>query len=72
MNDDYTADVTESTETLEEFCTTLSMSDKRVELLSAFSAMETQAGRTRATPTEFKSRYEAFAGAEPITPAAVK
>lgn len=47
--------------TLEEFCTRLSGSDRRVELIGAFHAMERKAGRVKDTEDNFRSRFDAFA-----------
>lgn len=46
--------------TLSEFCTRLSSDDRRVELISAFAAIETKAGRVKDTETNFKARFVAF------------
>lgn len=46
--------------TLTEFCTRISASDRRVELIGAFNHIETKAGRIKATEKEFLSRFDAF------------
>lgn len=46
--------------TLNEFCTQLSQSDKRVELIGGFNATETQAGRIKDTFAGFSERFTAF------------
>lgn len=45
---------------LEEFCTRLSVTDKRVELIGAFAHAETRAGRIKALATEYAGHYRAF------------
>lgn len=45
---------------LEEFCTRLSVTDKRVELIGAFAHTETRAGRIKGLATEYAGRYRAF------------
>lgn len=55
------ADVTDFPLTLEEFCTRLSATDKRVELIGAFFHDETQAGKVKDTHAAFTSRFTAFA-----------
>lgn len=47
--------------TLDEFCTRISKTDKRVELIGAFFKMETVAGRTTAIESDFAARLAAFA-----------
>lgn len=47
--------------TLEEFCTRLSKSDKRVELISGFHYTETAAGTVKDAESAFKARFDAFA-----------
>jgi len=46
--------------TLKEFCTRLSMSDRRVEMIGGFHATETREGRFKDTETKYRARYEAF------------
>ena len=46
---------------LEEFCTRLSHTEKRVELLSAFHHTELLAGKVQDTSTAYTARYTAFA-----------
>lgn len=48
---------------LDHFCTDLSATDKRVEMIGAFNTIERQAGRVRDTATAYQSRYEAFCNA---------
>lgn len=52
--------VTEFVQGIEEFCATLSATDRRIEMIGAFYRVEMAAGRTRALPSEFKDRYSAF------------
>lgn len=47
--------------TLDEFCTRLSMSDRRVELIGGFHYTEKQAGHIKDAESEFQSRFTAFA-----------
>lgn len=47
--------------TLEEFCQGHSKVERSVELLNAFFALETHAGRTQASESEFRARLAAFA-----------
>ena len=46
--------------TLTEFCTRLSVPVRRPALIGAFEAVERQAGRTKATEAEFRSRFDDF------------
>lgn len=46
--------------TLKEFCTRLSMSDRRVEMIGGFHADETREGRFKDTEARYRGRYEAF------------
>lgn len=46
--------------TLEEFCTRLSQSDRRVELIGGFHAMERAAGNTKDVESAYQARFEAF------------
>lgn len=46
--------------TLDEFCTRLSMSDKRVELIGGFAHTEVVAGRTKDAESAFQSRFTEF------------
>ena len=46
--------------TLEEFCTRLSATDKRVELIGAFYFVEKSADRTKDYESEYQSRFTAF------------
>lgn len=46
--------------TLDEFCTRLSKSDKRVELIGAFHHSEQSAGRIKDVESEYSSRFAAF------------
>lgn len=46
--------------TLEQFCTTLSKSDKRVAMIGAFHTEEKLAKHWKDTPAGFKARYQAF------------
>lgn len=45
---------------LDEFCASLSATDKRVETISAFHLIETKAGHLNDTPINFTARYESF------------
>lgn len=51
------ADITLS---LTEFCTRLSETVKRPELIGAFEFSERRAGRNKATEAEFRQRFDAF------------
>jgi uncharacterized NAD(P)/FAD-binding protein YdhS len=46
--------------TLNEFCTRLSMTDRRVELIGGFHFTETQAGRLKDAESNYQARYTAF------------
>jgi hypothetical protein len=46
--------------TLDEFCTRLSMTDRRVELIGGFHFVETQAGRNKDAESNYQARYTAF------------
>jgi len=46
--------------TLEEFCSRLSATDKRVELIGAFAHAETRAGRNKGLASEYEARFRAF------------
>lgn len=46
--------------TLHEFCTRLSETEKRVELLGAFEAKERKAGRNKATAEVYAASFAAF------------
>jgi hypothetical protein len=46
--------------TLEEFCSRLSTTDKRVELIGAFAHEETRAGRIKGLASEYEARFRAF------------
>lgn len=46
--------------TLNEFCTSLSKTDKRVELIGGFNASETNAGHLKDTEANFRERFSAF------------
>ena len=50
----------EITLSLTEFCTRLSETVKRPELIGAFHSNETRAKRVKATEAEFKKRYDEF------------
>lgn len=47
--------------TLQEFCTRISVNDKRVELIGAFYTTMLAAGNISATQTEFADKLEQFA-----------
>ena len=49
--------------TVDEFCAQASATDNRVELLGAFHASETRAGRVKDSSSAFADRYTAFANA---------
>ena len=46
---------------LQDFCTGLSMSDRRVELIGGFEHQERTAGRVSDLPAAFAVRFAAFA-----------
>lgn len=46
--------------TLGEFCTRLSATDRRVEMIGAFHHVEKKAGRIKDTEESFRSRFDAF------------
>lgn len=46
--------------TLDEFCTRLSLKDKRVEMIGAFNAMERHAGHVKDTEVAYQTRYNDF------------
>lgn len=46
--------------TLTEFCTRLSTTDKRVEMIGAFQYVESQAGHVKDTESGYAARYAAF------------
>jgi len=46
--------------TLDEFCARLSASDKRVETIGAFYAVEKAAGRIKDTESAYSERFAAF------------
>lgn len=46
--------------TLEEYCSRLSQTDKRVELIGAFAHEETRAGRIKGLASEYEARFAAF------------
>jgi hypothetical protein len=50
----------ESELTVTEFCARLSNDDRRVELIGAFHATETTAGRIKDLESAFRSRFAAF------------
>jgi hypothetical protein len=52
--------VSEFVQGIEEFCATLSATDRQIEMIGAFYRVESAAGRTRALPSVFKDRYAAF------------
>lgn len=52
--------VSEFVQGIEEFCATLSATDRRIEMIGAFYRVECAAGRMRALPSVFKDRYTAF------------
>ena len=47
--------------TLDEWCTHLSVGDRRVEMIGGFAYSERVAGRVRDLPSAYASRYAAFA-----------
>jgi hypothetical protein len=49
--------------TIDEFCTSLSIADRRVEMIGAFNSVEKQAGRVKDTRSAFKNRFQAFINA---------
>ena len=46
--------------TLNEFCTRLSMNDRRVELIGGFHFVERQAGRLKDAESSYQARYTAY------------
>lgn len=60
---EQTGDVPYVALTLVEFCTRLSATVKRPELIGAFEATEKRAGRVLATEAEFLARFESFCSA---------
>ncbi len=50
----------DSSVALEDFCRTLSIDSTRVELISAFLAIETRAGRTSAPRDVLQERFHTF------------
>ena len=46
--------------TLDEVCSRMSLTDRRVELIGAFHADEKANGRTKDTETAYKARFVAF------------
>lgn len=48
---------------LDEFCTRLSQSDRRVELIGGFHSVEVRAGRTKDVESAFKARFDEFVNA---------
>jgi hypothetical protein len=48
---------------VDEFCTSLSLTDRRVELIGAFNSIEKQAGNLKDTRTAYAARYQAFINA---------
>lgn len=46
--------------TLAEFCTRLSINDKRVELIAGFEYSEKKAGREKGAEQDFATRFAAF------------
>ncbi len=46
--------------TLNEFCTRLSMTDKRVELIGGYHADEKKEGNVKDSEENFKKRFELF------------
>ncbi len=46
--------------TLEEFCASASMTDRRVEMVAGFYADERRSGRVSDTPDAWRARFVAF------------
>lgn len=46
--------------TLDEFCSRLSQTDRRVELIAGFHASERSSGRTNGAEADFAARFTAF------------
>lgn len=57
---DKVQDKPADTITLDEFCTRLSTTDKRVEMIGAFNHVEKKAGRIKDTEENLRSRFDAF------------
>lgn len=55
-----TAEPSEFPLTLDEFCSRLSVEDKRVELIGAFHLTERAAGRTKDLESAYATRFAAF------------
>ncbi len=51
---------TESALTLDEFCIRLSVTDRRVEMISGFRHVESKKNRQKDTETAYRARFEAF------------
>lgn len=51
---------TEQEVTLAEFCTNLSKTDRRVELIAGFHADERASKRVKSTASDFSARYAKF------------
>jgi len=47
-------------QTVEEFCTQLSVTDRSVEMIGAFYASEKKAGRFKDLASSYSARYAAF------------
>ncbi|MFW9606234.1 MAG: hypothetical protein ACMV0I_06760 [Pseudomonas sp.] len=47
---------------IEDFCSDLSLTCKRVELIGAFAHVEMTYGRQRDTESNYQARFEAFVG----------
>lgn len=47
---------------LDEFCSEVSLSDRRVELIAVFAFRERSAGTTHDTRAQYRARYDATAG----------
>lgn len=54
------AEQTEFPLTLEEFCSRLSLTDKRVELIGAFAHVETAEGRVKDVESAYAARFADF------------
>lgn len=50
-------------QSIEEFCSHLSLTDARVELIGAFHAVEKRAGRVKDLAEQYLARFEAFINA---------
>lgn len=55
--------IDEFPQTIDEFCASLSQTDRRVEMIGAFHGAEKRAGRIKDTRTAYGARYNDFINA---------